>query len=595
MDLMAFLDRLPSRNFVLDGFPQTKKQAKIMFESFGSPLRLFYLEAEKDEVHNRIHSYAASSSQVSATRLKSEFDEFLTHRTDLQGFLAGKPFVTSVSSQQSPEAVFRKCRDELSPVVHFCNKHENKELCGHFIRKLEKRGFMYISLEKTIDAEISRGLELGQRLKESRSTENIFELLRRILYGEPRQNKKYVIANYPNDLGFLQRFPEEVCEFGLILHFTKTEGEDADNQYVNFEDEHLEIVGHYKADGRLIPVGVNDPGIVEFHSEKRNKYGLIIGPLTSGKTVLAKYLKKEGLVRAYFFDKFKEQVIKRLTKDDVTPDDVSLAQVLAELNKDMQQAPADHYFLLDGFNWAEGSNFETLIKTCGEPLFVLRLDSPKDLVVKRYMEKNGISEALSDEDNENLNKAMSVYQEVAGKIEEMLKENSNLTVFDLDVGIPEANTKEALKRIFRKRIILTRITATSVDQARLKKVVAWLCAKFDYLFVDMDSVMREVAEKNPFGVKEPQNILENIKYRVESNKRMVRNVLIYNYLQSDLRTAETEFYPNSKDEIFYLEQHIGKIRACLNFVNQPENLLVEETVIPKVEKPPVVGFCLIRL
>ena len=134
-----------------------------------------------------------------------------------------------------------------------------------------------------------------------------------------------------------------------------------------------------------------------------------------------------------------------------------------------------------------------------------------------------------------------------------------------------------------------------MDQARLKKVVAWLCAKFDYLFVDMDSVMREVAEKNPFGVKEPQNILENIKYRVESNKRMVRNVLIYNYLQSDLRTAETEFYPNSKDEIFYLEQHIGKIRACLNFVNQPENLLVEETVIPKVEKPPVVGFCLIRL
>lgn len=53
--LMTFLDRIPFRNFVIDGFPETQKQAKIVFETFGAPLKLFYIEAEKDEVFNRIY------------------------------------------------------------------------------------------------------------------------------------------------------------------------------------------------------------------------------------------------------------------------------------------------------------------------------------------------------------------------------------------------------------------------------------------------------------------------------------------------------------------------------------------------------------
>ena len=46
-------------------------------------------------------------------------------------------------------------------------------------------------------------------------------------------------------------------------------------------------------------------------------------------------------------------------------------------------------------------------------------------------------------------------------------------------------------------------------------------------------------------------------------------------------------YPNSKDEIFLLEQYLGKIRCCFNFVDSPEHLEVEQVLVPKPEKPVV--------
>lgn len=590
MGLIAFLDRVPSRTFVLDGFPQTKKQAKILFESFGSPHKLFYLEAEKDEVHNRIHTYSSQNRSVSSDALKAEFDEYLKHRDELFAFVKDKHYFHSISTQQSHEAIFRQCRDTFSPTIHFCNKYENKPLCNEYIKKMEKKGFMYLSLEKVIESEIARGLELGRLLNENRSIENTFELIRRLIYAEPAQNKKYIIANFPNDLGFLQRFPEEVCNFSLILHFTKTEGPDPESQLANYSDEFLDVVGNFYTEGKLVGIGLSDPGIVEFHTEKRNKYGIIIGAPTTGKTVIAKALKKSETVKVYLFDKFKEQVIKRLTKDDVTPDDATMVQVLTELNKDLQAAPPNEFFLLDGFSWAD-ANFENLIKICGEPYFVLKLEAPRELLVKRYMAKQGVQE-LSDEDNDNINKGLAAFQEVAGKVSELLKENSNLKVFGIDISIPEANSIEAVKRCFRKRIILTRVTSRAIDQPKLRNVMAWLCAKFEYQFIDMEAVLEEVARHNPYGIKDPQAILQNIKLRIDSNKKLMSNVLIFNYLQSDLRAGnpESEFYPNSKDEIFYLEQHIGKVRACFNFVNKPENLTVEEKLIPKPEKPVVASL-----
>ena len=585
--LMSFLDRVACRNFILDGFPETQKQAKIVFETFGAPLKLFYVEAEKDEVHNRIYAHSQSAGQSSVDSMKAHFDEFLHQKDKLYSWLQSRPFFQSVNGRLNQEEMFITCRDAISPVVHFCNKSENKELFNHYIRKLEKKGFVYINLQKVIEAEISRGLPFSEELKQNQSTENIFALLRKIFYSEPLQNTKYIISNFPNDLQFLRRFPKEVCNFALMLHLTKNEGGLPEQQQENYSEEWLDIIGNYHASNQLVGIGINDPGIVDFHSEKRNRYGIIVGPTGTGKSAISKALDKADVLKVVYFKRFNEECIKRLTKDDVAPDEVPLPQVFGELNKDLSIAPADQLTLIDGFNLNDG-NLDSLIQICGEPLFVLQLDADKDLVTQRYQAKTGTTE-LSEEDQETINKYVNSFSEITNKVNEMSKENSNLSIFDIDVSLPLTSTLDAVKSIFRKRLFLTRITSSSGDQEKLKHTVAWLCARYGYLFVDMESVLKEAKQNSSYDSMDPAAILKALQYRVNSSKKLERNVMLFNYLQADqVPEAESHFYPKSKDEVYFLEQNIGSIRACFNFCETPEKLDVDQILIPKVDKPVVI-------
>lgn len=585
--LMTFLDRVACRNFILDGFPETQKQAKIVFETFGAPMKLFYLDLEKDEVHNRIYAHTKGHHYSAIDNLKAEFEDFLQHKDALYGWLHDKKFFQSVNGLLCKDGMFNFCRDSLSPVIHFCNKSENKELFNHYIRKLEKKGFVYLNLEKIIEAEISRGLPFSHKIRDDRSIENIFTLIRKIIYSEPLQNQKFVISNFPNSLEFLDRFPKEVCNFGLMLHIQKNEGGDPESQLENFSEDWFKVIGNYHSHNKLVGIGLNDPSIVDFHSEKRNKYGLIIGPTGTGKTVIAKALEKAGILKLVKYKKFYEECIKRLTKDDQAPDDVPLPQVFGELNKDLQLAPVDQYTLLDGFNITDNNNFETLIKLCGDPLFILRLDADKELITKRYTAKTGSAE-LSEEDQENINKYLAAFTEISNKVFELTKENSNLVIYDIDVTCPLTKTLDAVKSIFRKRIFLTRITSSRFDQQEVKLLMAWLCAKFNYLFIDMDSVHEEAKKSTSYSHQDPQTILNIVKFRINAAKRFQRNVMLFNYLQADRSSGkEDHFYPQSKDEIYFLEEHIGKIRACFNFADSSENLDFHRTLIPKQEKPVV--------
>ena len=611
--LMDFLDRIPFRNFVLDGFPENQRQSKIVFETFGNPLKLFYLEAEKDEIYNRIHFHTRDHSDTrKKDQLKAEFDSFVRVKEDLQNFVKDKSYFKSIDASNSADRVFSLVRDELSPVIHFVNRNENKELFNHYVRKLEKKGFLYINLDKIIEAEKTRGTPLAHKLASGNSTESIFELMRKVLYAEPTQNKKFLISNFPNSLDFLKRFPKEVCKFNLMLHFTANEGGDPEQQEKNFSEEYINVAGNYHSLGRLVPIGINDPSIVDFHSEKKNRYGIILGGPTTGKTVIAKALGKGGVVKLVLFDKFKEECIKRLTKDDVAPEDVSMPALLNELNKDLQAAPTDQLTLLDGFTWID-TTLDQLTKICGDPLFVLRMEANRDLLLKRFQTKSGVTE-LSEEDNENINKSLAAYNDISNRVSELAKSNSNLNIYDIDVSLPQANTIEAVKSIFRKRIFLTRCHSDNLNYQALRNTMGWLCAKYDYLFIDMEMIFNEIRKKNSHShaVQDPNAILELIKNKVLSSKKFSRNVMIFDYLKADIsgkhggkghRKEEhhgqdhsnhhdnhtaSQSYPNSKDEIFLLEQSLGKVRACFNYTDKEEVLEVQEVLIPKPEKPVVV-------
>jgi adenylate kinase family enzyme len=111
--LMTFLDRVACRNFILDGFPETQKQAKIVFETFGAPLKLFYIDLEKDEVHNRIYAHTHGNHHSAVDNLKSEFESFLNHKDALYAWLRDKKYFQSVNGLLSKDGMFNFCRDTL--------------------------------------------------------------------------------------------------------------------------------------------------------------------------------------------------------------------------------------------------------------------------------------------------------------------------------------------------------------------------------------------------------------------------------------------------------------------------------------------------
>lgn len=58
---------------------------------------------------------------------------------------------------------------------------------------------------------------------------------------------------------------------------------------------------------------------------------------------------------------------------------------------------------------------------------------------------------------------------------------------------------------------------------------------------------------------------------------------MYNYLKADgTEGISHDFYPNSKDEIFFIQQSVGSIRCCFDFVKEMQNTIVNREIEEKV-------------
>jgi hypothetical protein len=57
---------------------------------------------------------------------------------------------------------------------------------------------------------------------------------------------------------------------------------------------------------------------------------------------------------------------------------------------------------------------------------------------------------------------------------------------------------------------------------------------------------------------------------------------LYDYSKSDDSSGNAkDFYPNSKDEIFFIENIVGSIRCCFDFVSELQQLQYAPALIPK--------------
>jgi hypothetical protein len=199
----------------------------------------------------------------------------------------------------------------------------------------------------------------------------------------------------------------------------------------------------------------------------------------------------------------------------------------------MNDAPETQTFLLDGFKPDDGE-FERLIAALGAPLFFLRLKTNIETVTSRFKLKNELTE-LSDEDNETLNKINANSEAISALVDEIVSNNSYATVYDIDICVGqwttlEKVTLEKVREIFMKRVLLVRNLSSGIDSELLQQRVGYLSAKYGYQFINVNTMMNDLAEApTANGNFDPQTICNYIKKKVESCKTMNRLVFPYQY------------------------------------------------------------------
>lgn len=104
----------------------------------------------------------------------------------------------------------------------------------------------------------------------------------------------------------------------------------------------------------------------------------------------------------------------------------------------------------------------------------------------------------------------------------MLKKSSTMTVYDIDVNVPQLSTIETVSSIFRKRIFVTRSINQDLNQQELKRGIAFLSARHGYQFIDIQDVYSRLNHSDPTQVKDPHCIVNIIKNLVDSNKSFSR-------------------------------------------------------------------------
>lgn len=55
--LIKYLDSMPSKNAIIDGFFLNPKSVTVFLKNFTEPLYLFYLDSPKDEIYMNISKY----------------------------------------------------------------------------------------------------------------------------------------------------------------------------------------------------------------------------------------------------------------------------------------------------------------------------------------------------------------------------------------------------------------------------------------------------------------------------------------------------------------------------------------------------------
>jgi hypothetical protein len=102
-------------------------------------------------------------------------------------------------------SVFKRAMENFNPSVLMANGEENQDLAASVLKRIEdEKGYIHLDYRDILMSEKKRKTELGMRLIKAFSDNYgpSYELLRQIMFADPKQNSKFIISNMPSNVQF---------------------------------------------------------------------------------------------------------------------------------------------------------------------------------------------------------------------------------------------------------------------------------------------------------------------------------------------------------------------------------------------------------
>mmetsp|Transcript_28305 Transcript_28305/g.32744 ORF Transcript_28305/g.32744 Transcript_28305/m.32744 type:complete len:975 (+) Transcript_28305:18-2942(+) len=620
--LIAYLRDHHKRNFVIDSFPETLRQAKIFVEHFTHPLYTFYLDATKDEVENNVYTHIADK-KVRQLRL-AEYDAFIKERKAIVAYLKDKPFFTKVAyTGKSLEDLHAELVEKLAPqIIALHEPFGSKNFVETYCKQLEEhRGFTLIDLRELLALEIQRGTEIGNQILIKANIKNpetgselpplnqipelVVEYLRGVIFADPNR-KRFLIRGFFETKEEFDLFERNVCKVSNIM--TNPHGE-------------LRIPGNntplakYHAQGRVIRVEDEFLDIVDDFVTSNGKYGFIIGPQWSGKTTLAKHLRGTFANVSIDWEKLTEEVKKKLTPPDGdAPEEAPIDEINKEVAERIRKLKKSDVCLLDGLPMANGQLYtleqlSKFLKVVGPPKFVFYLDASPETMENRFKLKNEVPEVPEEEKEGLLAKIEEGKKTVAVFLNLMDQEQLSIQLYQIDVNGSEAKAKNDLDSIAYKKVILLRRNQSIDNGVDLVDWVYTYGAETDLTIVDVPRLIQTHLEaKDEIGKKieaqlqmleeynsaiNPSNffpglILEIVQNFLKNSPKTTKYICIVDFPYADNKANQTwgpssNCFPRALDELYQIETKLGPVRVVVSFTDEHEDYNIDDPVVEMIQ------------
>jgi len=589
--LMAFFEGSKEENFIIDGFFESLKQAKIFVENFLKPKQVFYFETTKDYVDEKL-------LLVNSKEKEKAYKEFVGNRKELVDFFKRDPsFVTFTVNMQAPIAGFytKIVNQYLAPEVYFAIYEDNTSLFTSYVEALEKeRGFIHLPLPQLLKREAERKTELGLEIAKYDISEVPLDfqiaLLRKILF---RQQKRfrYLITGFPNDFDSYRYFEETCREISFVITF------EAEGQHIPFYCSSNPLFTpqtYYHTIGKHMIIDRNSLALFDHYTQKKNAYYLTIAPPYFERTVISKHLSEKFGLGFIEWEETLTKLKEKLGGDDGPVDELNFGQILKHFQDVFKVLQAKGTALVfDGFPYTL-PDLELFIKTIGAPKGILSMEMSKESIIRAYRVNKGIEldAEIPEEEMEEINKGKEKHETFALALEKIAEEGFGTNYYKINANISMSTIKNSVENLFFKRVYLVSHSFPIYDEGLLDdkfmQIFANIAARNQCIFIDVRALIRkEFKEEGPLFEKlnsqylmrwtekpidfpsnyTPELIMELVKKHLAGITVQSREIMIYNYSMGDYqhdRKKEECCFPRALDELAQIEGGLGQIKMIFS-------------------------------